>query len=284
MRKTAMAATILAMLAGGLFCAARQDRKPDPMTPDPDGPRPIAAHDTLFIEEMTWMEVRDALKAGKDTVLVAAGGIEQNGPYVVTGKHNVVLRATTQAIAAKLGNALIAPILGFVPEGDFDPPTDHMKYPGTIGVSEDTFRRLVADVCSGLRVHGFRHIVLFGDHGPDQEGLEQVATELSKKWEGGRTRIHFIPEYYDDDVLTPWLEKQGLKQTDEGWHDDFIMEAQMMLVDPNFVRMKERIAAGKFRINGVDLAPAEKTIEWGRKIVNYRADLTVAAIKKASGR
>ncbi|HVE42985.1 MAG TPA: creatininase family protein [Planctomycetota bacterium] len=284
MQKATRVATILAILAGGALCAARQDRKPDPMTPDPNGPRPIAAHDTLFIEEMTWMEVRDALKAGKDTVLVAAGGIEQNGPYVVTGKHNVVLRATTQAIAEKLGNALIAPILGFVPEGDFEPPTDHMKYPGTIGVSEETFRRLVADVCSSLRVHGFRHIILIGDHGPDQEGLEQVSTELSKKWAGGATRVHYIAEYYDDDVLAPWLEKQGLKQSDEGLHDDFIMEAQLMVVDPSTVRMKQRIAAGKFRINGVDLAPAEKTIEWGRKIVTYRADLSVAAIRKATGR
>jgi len=272
------------LLAGGLLAAAAQDRKPDPMTPDPAGVRPIAARESLFIEEMTWMEVRDALKAGKDTVIVAAGGIEQNGPYVVTGKHNVVLRATTQAIAAKLGNALIAPIVGFVPEGDFDPPTDHLKYPGTIGVTEETFRRLVADLCSSLRVHGFAHIVLIGDHGPDQEGLEQVANDLAKKWGEGRTRVHYIAEYYDDDVVTPWLEKQGIRQVDEGYHDDFAMEAQMMVVDPSSVRMKERIAAGKFRINGIDLAPAEKTIEWGRKIVNYRADLTVAAIKKATGR
>ena len=58
----------------------------------PDGPRPIAALDTLFIEEMTWMEVRDALKAGKTTVIVATGGVEQNGPYLATGKHNLILR------------------------------------------------------------------------------------------------------------------------------------------------------------------------------------------------
>jgi creatinine amidohydrolase/Fe(II)-dependent formamide hydrolase-like protein len=276
--------TLALILAGTLMSAAAQDKKPDPMTPDPDGPRPIAAHETLFIEEMTWMEVRDALKAGKDTAIVAAGGIEQNGPYVVTGKHNVVLRATTQAIAAKLGNALIAPIVTFVPEGDFDPPTDHMKYPGTIGVTEETYRRLVTDLCSCLRVHGFRHIVLIGDHGPDQAGLEQVAAELTKKWAGGRTQVHYIAEYYDDEVVTPWLEKQGIKQVDEGFHDDFMMEAQMMVVDPTTVRMKERIAAGKFRINGVELAPAEKTIEWGRKIVNYRAELSVTAIRKATGR
>jgi creatinine amidohydrolase len=277
--------TALALiLIGALMAAAFQDRKPDPMTPDPEGVRPIAAHATLFIEEMTWMEVRDAIKAGKDTAIIAAGGIEQNGPYVATGKHNVVLRATTQAIAAKLGNALIAPIVIFAPEGNYDPPTDHMKYPGTVGVTEETFRRLLTDICSSLRAHGFRHLVLIGDHGPDQEGLEQVATALTRKWAGGRTKVHYVAEYYDDEVVTPWLEKQGIKQVDEGFHDDFMMEAQMMVVDPATVRMKERIAAGKFRINGVDLAPAEKTVEWGRRIVEFRADLSVAAIRKATGR
>ncbi|HZE98029.1 MAG TPA: creatininase family protein [Planctomycetota bacterium] len=268
----------------GLAAAFGQD-KPDPVNPDPQGARPIAAVDTLFIEEMTWMEVRDALQAGKDTVLVAAGGIEQNGPYVVTGKHNVVLRATTRAIARRLGNTLIAPIIGFVPEGDYDPPTDHMKYPGTIGVTEETFRRLVADVCSSLRVHGFQHLILIGDHGLDQDGLEAVAAALSKKWAGGKTTVHYIRDYYDeDDDVAGWLAKQGLKETDEGLHDSFMMEAQMMTVDPEMVRMKERLAAGRFRINGVELAPAEKTIEWGRKIVAYRTEKTVAAINKALGR
>ncbi len=272
------------LLLLGLAAAFAQD-KPDPMNPDPNGARPIAAADTLFIDELTWMEVRDEMTAGKDSVIVAAGGIEQNGPYVVTGKHNVVLRATTQAIARKLGNALIAPIVGFAPEGDFDPPTDHMKYPGTIGVSEDTFRRLLTDICSSLRTHGFRHILLLGDHGLDQEGLEQVAADLTKKWAGGKTRVLYIADYYDGDGdVAKWLAGQGIKEVDEGLHDDFMMEAQMMMVDPSTVRMKERIAAGKFRINGIDLAPAGKTIEWGRRIVNYRADRTVAAIQRALAR
>ncbi|HEV3029449.1 MAG TPA: creatininase family protein [Planctomycetota bacterium] len=274
--------TTILLLA--LAAAFSQD-KPDPVAPDPTSPRPIAAADSLRIDEMTWMEVRDALKAGKNTVLVAAGGIEQNGPYVVTGKHNVVLRATTRAIAELLGNALIAPIIGFVPEGDFDPPTDHLKYPGTIGVSEETFRRLLADICNSLRVTGFRHIVLIGDHGPDQDGLEQVAADLATKWAGGRTDVHYIRDYYDeDDGVASWLAGQGVKEVDEGLHDSFMMEAQMMVVDPSSVRLKERLAAGKFRINGVDLSPPEKTIEWGRKIVDYRAERTVKAIRQVLGR
>ena len=97
--------------------AGLQVTLPDPVSPDPKGARPIEAIDSVFIEDMTWMEVRDAMKSGKDTVIIATGGIEQNGPHLAANKHNIVLRATTNAIARKLGNALVAPIVGFVPEG-----------------------------------------------------------------------------------------------------------------------------------------------------------------------
>jgi creatinine amidohydrolase/Fe(II)-dependent formamide hydrolase-like protein len=274
---------MIAVTLAAALAAAFQDKR-GPMTPDPNAPRPIAARDTHFIEEMTWMEVRDALKAGKDTVIVATGGVEQNGPYLATGKHNIVLRATTQAIAERLGNALIAPIVAFVPEGDLDPPTGHMKYPGSITLTEETYRRLLVDICASFKVHGFRNIVLIGDSGGNQAGMKQVAADLNARWADGKTRVTFIQEYYDYGGLAKWLEGEGIKQTSEGLHDDFAMEAQMILVDPTTVRMKERIEAGKFRINGIDLAPVEKTIEWGKKIVAHRAELTVAAIRKSVGR
>lgn len=256
----------------------------DPIAPDPNAPCPIAARDTLWIEEMTWMEVRDALKAGKDTVLICTGGVEQNGPYLATGKHNYVLRGTAERIARKLGDALVAPIVPFVPEGDISPPTLHMKYPGTISLSEDTYRRLLTDLCASFRTHGFKHIVLLGDSGGNQEGMKAVAGALNSQWSDGETRVHYIPEYYDYGGLNKWLEEQGIEQTDEGFHDDFGMTAMMMTVDPVAVRMDERIRAKKFSINGIDLAPAEKTIEWGRKIIDYRARQTVQAIASARGK
>lgn len=255
--------------------------QPSVLNPDPKAPNPIEALDTVFIEEMTWMEVRDALKAGKTTAIVATGGVEQNGPYLATGKHNYVLRATTEAIARKLGNALVAPIVAFVPEGDIDPPTSHMKYPGTISLSEDTYQRLLTDICASLKAHGFEHIVLIGDSGGNQKGMKEVAGNLNTKWKGSKTRVHFIPEYYDYGAVTKWLESQGIKQKPEGHHDDFAMTAQMMAVDPTTVRMKQRIAAKKFSINGVELAPAEKTIEWGKKIIDFRAEATVKAVRQS---
>jgi creatinine amidohydrolase/Fe(II)-dependent formamide hydrolase-like protein len=268
---------VLVLSAGVLFA------QPSAMAPDPNMARPIAALDTVFIEEMTWLEVRDAMKAGKTTVIVPTGGVEQNGPYLATGKHDYVLRATTEAIARKLGNALVAPIVPFVPEGDIDPPTEHMKYPGTISLTEDTYERLLSDICASFRTHGFAHVVLIGDSGGNQKGMKAVAEALDAKWKGGKTRVHFIREYYDYPAVTKWLEGQGIKQVPEGIHDDFAITAIMMTVDSATVRMKQRQAAGKFRINGVDLAPAEKTVEWGKKIVDFRAEATVKAIREAVG-
>jgi creatinine amidohydrolase/Fe(II)-dependent formamide hydrolase-like protein len=235
------------------------------VNPDRNTPRPIDALDSVFIEELTWMEVRDALRAGKDTVIVATGGVEQNGPYLATGKHNIILRATTEAIARKLGNTLVAPIVAFVPEGGIDPPTGHMQYPGTISLSEATYQALLTDICSSLRAHGFRHIILIGDSGGNQKGMGAVADKLNARWKGGPTRVYFIPEYYDFPAVARWLEEQGIKQKPEGYHDDFVMTAQMLAVDPTSVRMKQRIAADRFRINGVELAPAERPLPGARR-------------------
>ncbi len=272
-RSTGLAAVLLA--AGALAA------QPAAVRPGADAPRPIGPLDTVFVEEMTWMEVRDALRAGKTTVIVPTGGVEQNGPYLATGKHDVILRGTTEAIARKLGDALVAPVVPFVPEGDIDPPTGHMRYPGTISLTEETYERLLADICASFRTHGFRHVVLLGDSGGNQRGMRKVSERLNARWAGGRTRVHFIPEYYDYPGVQKWLEGQGIKEVDEGLHDDFAVTAQMMAVDPATVRMKQRIAAGKFRINGIDLAPAEKTIAWGKRIIDFRAETTADAIRRA---
>jgi creatinine amidohydrolase/Fe(II)-dependent formamide hydrolase-like protein len=234
------------------------------------------------------MEVRDALQAGKTTILVGTGGIEQSGPYVALGKHNYVLRATMEAIARRLGHALVAPIIAFVPEGNVTPPTGHMRYPGAISVREETFEALVTDTCRSLKQHGFTDIVLLGDHGENQRGLRAVAARLNKQW-GAAPIVHFIPEYYAQDLWSyDYLKTLGVHQQPDvraaaraGIHDDYHYEAIMATVDPQTIRTEQRLAAGLYSINGFDMSPPSQTIANGKKLVAYRADLTVAAIRKA---
>ena len=248
--------------------------------PAPDKPRPIPIRDSVFIEDLTWMEVRDLIADGKDTAIVASGGIEQNGPYLVTGKHNVLLRGTTEAIARDLGNALVAPILKLVPEGDFDPPTEMMRFPGTIGLSGETFRAVLRDVARSLRASGFRHIIFLGDSGGNQTGMTAVAEEMHAEWNGS-PGVHFIPEFYDVRGLRTWLSDNGINEEPEGLHDEFAMAAMMAAVDPDSIRTSERRQAGLFRINGVDLDPLDQTRAWGMRLFRYRSEVTVKAIRAA---
>jgi len=253
-------------------------------SPDPSAPRVIDGVDTVFMEEMTWMEIRDAMKAGKDTVIVATGGLEQNGPYLVSAKHNIVLRATTEALARKLGNALVSSIIQFVPEGDIDPPTGHMKYPGTISLTAATFEALLTDVASSLNTNGFKTIVFIGDSGGNQAGMKKVAEALSGKWAaaGAPARVYFIPEYYQYPALHEWIEKSlGIRQVDEGLHDDYAISSMMALVDPDSIRLKQRAAKGRDTINGVKLSPLSTTQANARKMVEHRVDATIEALKRA---
>ncbi len=244
-------------------------------------PRPIDAIDTVWIEDMTWMEVRDAMRAGKTTVIIPTGAVEQNGPYMVTGKHNIVNRATCPAIARKLGNALCAPNVAFVPEGDIDPPTDHMRFPGTISLRQSTFEAVVTDIANSMKTHGFAHVILTGDSGGTQAGLKAVAERLSKEWRGSKSRIHYIPEYYDNPNTKKFVADHIGKAVDEGHHDDPAISMIMMSVDPDYVRIRQRIPKGLTSIDNIPLTPVDQAVEWGRKIVELYADRTVVAIRKS---
>ncbi|MGH9349530.1 MAG: creatininase family protein [Vicinamibacterales bacterium] len=244
--------------------------------------RPIDAIDSVWMEELTWLEVRDAIAGGKTTVIVPTGGIEQNGPYLVTGKHNYLNRALCEAIARKLGNALCGPNVPFVPGGDIDPPTGMMRFHGTISVTEPTFRALLTDIASSLKTHGFQHIVFIGDSSDNQPGMKHVAQELSARWPGGRTKIHYVPEFYDYPGARKFSnERFGWKEVSEGHHDSALSSAMIVAVNPDLARIKQRIAKNKASINAIPLVPVDRAVEWGRTIIDYRAGVTVAAIRKA---
>ena len=251
-------------------------------SPDLDMPRPIDALDSVFLEELTWLEVRDAMRAGKDTVIIATGGIEQNGPYLALGKHNYILRGTTESIARRMGNVLVAPILPFVPEGNIDPPSGHMRYPGTISLREETFQQVLTDIASSIKTHGFKHIILIGDSGGNQQPQLEVAAHLSARWTDGKTKIFHIPEYYNWVERQEWLRERGINEVMQpiGLHDEFSATAIMMLTDPTTVRMEQRIRAGHFSVNGVDLAPISRTRALGAELVDWISDVTVTAIHK----
>ena len=268
----------------------------------PDAVRPIEMGESLWTEELTWMEVRDLIKAGKRTIIIGTGGVEHNGPYVAGGKHNFVLQAVMPYIARAIPNSLLAPIVKFVPEGNIEPRTSGwMVYPGTISVEPATFEALLSDICRSYKAHGFLDIILIGDSGGNQTGMRNVARTLNEKWTaaGDTARVHHLAEYYSEDSWSyDFLKTLGITQIDTStgtprdqrtdrrntMHDDIYYEAQIALVDPKLIRAAEREKAGQLTLHGVNLAPISKTIEIGRKLAEYRAGIVAKAFAASKQR
>ena len=248
-----------------------------------DTPNPLTPPDTVWVEEMTWMDVRDAVKGGKTTVIIATGGMEPNGPWLATGKHNYVLRANCDAIARKLGDALCAPIVPFVPEGGHEPPSGHMRSPGTISVTEATFQALLSDIVRSFKPHGFKNIILIGDSGGNTKGMAAVAQKFTAEWSGDPVVAH-VREHYDYGTVSKYLADNGILKEGQGdgLHDDPVITLNMFVTDPKSVRWEQRVKAGKATINGVSIADRAKAEEIGKKIVEFRATVTADAIRKVA--
>lgn len=289
-------AVVAGLVMLGAFTVLAQDRQ------SPNAPRPIDAGQSLWAEELTFMEIRDAVRNGTTTVIVGTGGVEQNGPYVAGGKHNFVLQTVLPHIAKAIAPALIAPIVKFVPEGEIEPtPSGHMAYAGTISLEPATFEALLTDICRSYKAHGFVDIVLLGDSGGNQAGMERVADTLNRRWAGERARVHYLREYYFEDQWSwKYLKSQGIAQIDRtpppgqpqdrpadwrnGIHDDIYYEAQIAVQNPSLIRMEQRMKAGLFSLHGVPLSPIGRTIELGQKLAAYRAGITATAFRASQRR
>lgn len=253
------------------------------------GSAPASAQmpDTVFLEELTWTEVRDQIKAGKTIILVPLGGTEQNGPHMALGKHNARVRALSERIARGLGDALVAPVLAYVPEGGLNPPTGHMRFPGTITVPEETFEKVLESAARSFRLHGFRDIVFLGDSGSTQAAQRAVTTRLSKEWKESPIRVHAGEEYYRaaDTEFARLLRERGFREDEVGKHAGLADTSLTLAVDPRLIRADRlKPGGGSDVFDGVDGDPRKSTVALGKIGTDAIVFRTVDAIKKAVAR
>jgi creatinine amidohydrolase len=234
---------------------------------------------SVYLQELSSGEVRDALQAGKRMLIVPVGGTEQNGPHMALGKHNFRVHALAGRIATELGNALVAPVVAYVPEGRISPPTEHMRYAGTISIPESALRGLLDGTARSMAQHGFTDIVFIGDSGNTQGTLKAVAAALNRDWKGGPARAHFIAAYYDAGQA-PFIQKlreQGLSDTQIGSHAGAADTSLMLAVDASKVRPDKAAAQAA----GVSGDPTRASAELGKLGTELIVQKSVAAIRQA---
>jgi creatinine amidohydrolase/Fe(II)-dependent formamide hydrolase-like protein len=239
---------------------------------------PALAQDSVFLEQLTWTEVRDGIRAGRTTVIIPTGGTEQNGPHIVLGKHNVRVTRNAGEIARRLGNALVAPTMAYVPEGNIDPPTGHMRFPGTITLPPEHFAKVIEFAARSLKLAGFTDIVLIGDSGPNQAPQKLVAEMLNREWAATPTRVHHLDRYYRGNAWHEWLVAQGLKV--EGNHAHLTDTSLQLAVDPTGVRQTLMAAGQAGDGSGVNGDPTRATAALGKKGLEFIIDAAVKQLEE----
>jgi creatinine amidohydrolase/Fe(II)-dependent formamide hydrolase-like protein len=243
---------------------------------------PLPENPTLA--DMTWVELRSAVKQGFTTVIVPSGGIEQNGAHMILGKHDRIVAFTAQRIAAEVGRALVAPVVSFVPEGDYDPPTGHMRFPGTIGVSESVYAGLLEGIARSLKSAGFTAICFIADHGGSQKAQAEVAARLNREWAGKGVRAIAVADYYfaSGDLQTKLLQEQGETEATIGQHAGIMDTSELMAVHAAGVDLA-RLDNLPFTLEatGADGDPKRASAERGKALLELKIGAAVRQIRAA---
>ena len=235
----------------------------------------------VFLDELTWTEVRDRQRAGSTTIIIGTAGQEQKGPHMVTGEHKYVLQYTTERIARAVGDALVAPIITYVPEGSWNTPLrGHMSKAGTITLPEDRFIALLVHAGRSLEAGGFTTVVLIGDSGGNQSGMKAAADSLNAAWKG-RSRALFIGDYYTKSAadIRQYLGTLGHSPEAIGSHAGMVDTSELLFVNPALVRRERLAPSGGGPDSGVNGDPTKATPELGRTLVQIKIDNALAQLR-----
>ena len=267
--------------AGGGGGGRLQNAQPRPTGPTmetaPAGLTPTKAPDTVFIDELTWEENRDAMKVGKTVFIVPTGGTEKNGYHMVLGKHNYVVTYASNLMARRLKNALVAPTIQYVPEGDPD-----RQNAGAISLPSPAYDLLLDAAARSLKAHGATDILFIGDSGGNQAGLTNVAAKLNEEWKGGPTRAYALTDYYEEGRVhyRAWLQAAfGYDDSVIGSHAGISDTSQMLFVHPAGVRKDRVMPWGGPKDSGVSGDPAKATAEIGKMGIEFKVNAAINQYK-----
>ena len=132
------------------------------------------------LADLTWPEIGALLAAGWDTVVVAAGSIEQHGPHLPLLTDTLIGDGLVAATVAKLDGALQGPTISL------GCSEHHMAFPGSLTLEKETFKKVVQEYARSLARHGFSLIAFIPSHGGNFGPLREAVDEVGGRIEGAR--------------------------------------------------------------------------------------------------
>ena len=187
--------------------------------------------ETVLMEKMTWPEIKQAMETGKYTAILVAASIEQHGPHLPTATDTIIGYALADAVARKLGNALVAPVIRPALS------RHHIDFAGTITLRLPTFVKVLEEYCFSLKAHGFKRIVLFVSHGGNTDALKAFTPSIAKKV-GPEIQLLFVYCLKKNiNAMQEQLTQKGITPGKAGVHSGFSETSIMLMLRPELVNM-----------------------------------------------
>jgi creatinine amidohydrolase/Fe(II)-dependent formamide hydrolase-like protein len=242
-------------------------------------------------EKMTWPEVKQALAQGKTTALIYTGGTEQRGPQNANGGHTLMATYTAKAIAMKLGNAIVMPVLPYTPNNA------SAALPGTIGLTPELLTAVLTRIVEQTFATGFKNVVIMGDHGGGQPAAyKAVVDALEPKYAPQGMHVFFCDEVYEkaQGDFDKWLAANGYPVSSHAGIPD---TSTMMYLDSTGVWVRRDLVADALgdmpvprgqprdpntpRINnGISGDARRSSVELGKKAFDMKVEYAVRQINQ----
>lgn len=260
---------------------------------------PPAKQPTVLMEEMSWTEIRDAIKSGKTTVLLVAGSVEQHGPHLPTITDSLVGKYMAQQAALKLGNALVSPVMlvGLAEH--------HLGFPGTVSLNFSDFISVLTDYCTSLADAGFKNIVLISSHGGNTDTMIAYAPRIAKMLLNKADVYMATGANGPDDARRrqALAEKYHVTLGKAGVHSGWMETSMVLAIRPDLVDMSKAeeglddeafyspqnakrnqlkgfaVGVKPYSANGILGDPRGATAEAGKEILEMNIDELVATVR-----
>lgn len=247
----------------------------------PAAPERSGGAQSVYIEDLTWPEVKAAIAAGKTTAIIYAGSTEQNGPHMALGKHNFIAHYAAGEIAKRLGNALVYPVMPFAPTGSRELRTGHMRFPGSVSIDTEPFQAVIRQVAQSALAAGFKNVFLMGDHGDEQDALRGAAKDLEDQYDklDETAHVYYVDLYYrEKEQMKAYLAERGIPVDAHAATDD---TSEIMFLDEKRWIRRDKLAPSTAKeepTTGVEGDPTKATPELGRMFIGWKIDNAVNQI------
>jgi len=204
------------------------------------------------LDEMTYEEVGEAIRNGKDTIVMPVGAIEQHGPHGALGVDAYCAVKVGEKVAEKLG-AILAPLMPYGSSGG------QMMFPGTVSLSSETLLGFTKDACRSLLKHGFKKIVFVNGNEPNYYPMLIAIREVREE----TGAIITISNWYSA-LADVWKTLDGVKGTEkEGWKWSYFMAHGGLLETSVAMTYKEKV----FRMDRITTFPSDRREAFSNAIV-----------------